>query len=144
MRNFDFAAWKQDMAAHGMLQSVSRITTAPLEDYWRFTTACDFFKQVINNSMDLRLGNYLFKDVEGAVHTGESSVLPFPGPDDSPFPIPDLPTSPPYLPTEAYFHTHVALAEGGPGEGVGGVPCGEAPFPVSYTHLRAHETRHDL
>src|SRR5665648_418818 len=40
-----------------------------------------------------------------------------------------------------------ALVEvGGPGVGVSGVggEVGDGVAPVSYTHLRAHETRHDL
>lgn len=120
MRNFSFDTWMADMKAMGLYDSIPTITSATPEQYWQYTTACNLYKKITQNALDAQLSNRLFKDVEGAWIPGEPTILPMPGPDDFPMPSPDVPG--PFIPTELFLFRKVVQAEGGPGDGLGGVP----------------------
>jgi hypothetical protein len=132
MKNNYFEQWKARMEAYGMLDSVESITDAPLEMYWRFATVCNHYKKFTADTLDISLGNFVFREVEGALPPGSAHILPYPGPGDAPFPVPDMPTPgplpdpfPPYMPTETYFYRQVVQAEGGPAEAKAGIPTTE-------------------
>ena len=122
MRSDNFDTWKADMIKQGLYDSISAITSATPAQYWAYATACNFFKKVQMNALDTHLANQLFEDVEGAWLPGNPSILPLPGPDDFPFPVLTPYDPGPFLPTEVFYHQMVVTAEGGPGEGLGGVP----------------------
>ncbi len=128
MQNTNFKKWKENMSSLDLLDSIPQITGATTEQYWHYTTACNLFKKISMQTLDAHLSNQLFKDVEGAWLPGEPTILPLPGPDTYPFPMPCPIMPPPYLPTESYFFDSIVKAEGGPGDGVGGVPRTEDEF----------------